>query len=327
MASIVTLHKCEYCSYTAKTRKAVTSHENKCSKNPKNIAAAKQLSALNQEIEDIRLNTTSIPDLIKRITTFLLSKGIELTLTSYPDRWSDCVSNSHYSPKGYRRNWGGDGDKHGIPRGYPGWSGQLRGTIKIIDPTILGIKKQEISFSDLTGSWSDPIMNIPYLQSGNGSWGTYFSGDSRFWLYDFPKMHEEWKTNQGEYNLLSKEYNQKIAVLSSEFQKAQNTWVESQDSYLTLKNYSEQFNALAKDLQDIQEKTKKYLKNEYTKNNPIDLPTIPSAFIDNKAYQNAANLNIISQINNPEITIIFEQLQELSQKLSTYKADYPEYFI
>ena len=53
MASIVTLHKCEYCSYTAKTRKAVTSHENKCSKNPKNIAATKQLSALNQEIEDI----------------------------------------------------------------------------------------------------------------------------------------------------------------------------------------------------------------------------------------------------------------------------------
>ena len=170
-------------------------------------------------------------------------------------------------------------------------------------------------------------MNIPYMQSNGGSWGSNFRGSSIFWLYDFPKMHEEWKTNQDEYKLLSKDYDQKITTLSSEFQKAQDTWVKSQDSYLTTLSYSQQIDALTKELAGIRANTVKYLKNEYTTNNPIDLPTIPSAFIDNKAYQNAANLNVISQIDKPEIAVIFEQLQNLSQKLSTYKTDYPEYFI
>jgi hypothetical protein len=70
---------------------------------------------------------------------------------------SDLVSNSHSSPEGFKQNWGGHGDKDGIPNGYPGWQGRV---------WVRYIKEEGYSFG------SEPF-NRTLTHTGTGGGGSY----------------------------------------------------------------------------------------------------------------------------------------------------------
>ena len=142
MAKQSILYTCDYCNTTRQTEKGIKSHEATCKHNPAVIETTKKLNTFDAAIEDIRVTAKTVPELLDRIQTFLRTQDIELTFTSTPYQWSDCVSNSHNSPKGYKQNWCGQGDAEGIPKGYPGWQGSWKGSIKYISKT------KEITFRD-----------------------------------------------------------------------------------------------------------------------------------------------------------------------------------
>lgn len=91
-------------------------------------------------------------------------------------RFSPKVSNSHSYPKNGVQNWG---SKPGIPTGYPGWSGYIKGTL-VRD-------KKHMSSCPYTG-----ILHLININTGSGggvhaNWGY----DFKIFLDDWPKFGEE----------------------------------------------------------------------------------------------------------------------------------------
>lgn len=90
--------------------------------------------------------------------------------------WDECCSNSHSAPRGKRRNWGGESDKLGVPRGYPGWRGR-------------------ITFSALHWPFCGEVMGKIGVHTGTGGSGgpkqdgyTVYSHDVTLFAEEFPNM-------------------------------------------------------------------------------------------------------------------------------------------
>lgn len=91
--------------------------------------------------------------------------------------FSDLVSNSHSCPDNGEMNFGGDGV--GIPKGYPGWSGYVQGSLS----------------RDMKHRGSYPYsaaLNLVGINTGTGGGGNENWGyDFRIFLADWPGLKEE----------------------------------------------------------------------------------------------------------------------------------------
>ena len=112
------VYQCEYCETLQKTEAGILKHEMSCTNNAVKV---KQKNDFDKEVEDIRVTSTSIHEVIDRVLALWLKNGVKVTFTSYPSSFKNSVSNSHNSPSGYPKN--GGSELH-IPKGYPGWQGK-----------------------------------------------------------------------------------------------------------------------------------------------------------------------------------------------------------
>ena len=102
-------------------------------------------------------------------------------------RWSDSVSNSHRCPRNGVTNWGGR--DVGAPRGYPGWTGQIKIHVRTPEKTYRKEKYYEDGFG------SDYFDRTP-IGTGSGGGGgckngvTSYSYSVELFAADFPVMAE-----------------------------------------------------------------------------------------------------------------------------------------
>lgn len=335
MAISKQMFECEYCGKLYKTEKGVAKHEEKCTKNPNHLIRKKEekyKKYCTNEIEQIRQEATSPEHLIQLVEKFLLSKGIKITFTSYPSNFRLSVRNSHNSPKGYKQNWGGHSDKDGIPRGYPGWSGRWEGSIEVLDKGILGLKSNNISIDNLTtgGSFNDDIVpRLWFIQTGSGSCGHDFSMDGMLWLYDFPKMNEEYEKNNGKFDIINEEYFSAMITYSELYNKEQSKFIKHNNTYNHLESLTEKLNAKSRELSKVKTELTKSLKNKFNKENGKEIPLPPSAFLENNdaIMRLHENVSFKSKSEIPELKGIVSQIESLVNEIETYIKTKPEEFI
>lgn len=106
-------------------------------------------------------------------------------------RWNDCVSNSHSCPHDGQTNWGGHQSEHGVPNGYPGWSGQIEWIVewpKEFDYTYLG--------SDLFSKGTFHTGRQRAHTGTGGGAGGHFNKEFNTWCqkpsYDFKLFASDW---------------------------------------------------------------------------------------------------------------------------------------
>ncbi len=313
------MYKCEFCSRISKSKLDIKKHEIECSGNPliKNINKIKQKSYV--AIDEIRKNAISIEDLIQKIEKYLLTLGIKLAFKSYPCNFSKNISNSHTSPKGYDRNWGGNDDK---PNGYPGWSGYWEGKIEIIDSSILG--KKHLSFSELVNEF-----NLHFFQTTSGSGGSDFRYSGMLWLYDFPVMHQEFEDSGEAFSVLDNEYFTKLIAYQKEYNDKRQRFIDDDKDIIYIKDHEKELKKLSLELQTIRSQKSKALKNDFNQKYGKDLPLPPRAFISDSTFvMNVhAAISFNAETIHPDIEPLFQRVEDLTQEILKYIDKKPEEFI
>lgn len=93
--------------------------------------------------------------------------------------FSDMVSNSHSCPDDGEQNF--SGDRPGVPTGYPGWTGYIRGT--------LSREKKNMHAYPYSAA-----LNLVGIKTGSGGGGNENWGyDFRLWLSDWPGFGSEYE--------------------------------------------------------------------------------------------------------------------------------------
>jgi len=307
---ISTTYECEYCNKSYKTLSGVNKHERICNKSP--------IESNHNAIETIRQSATSIHDLISKITNFLDSIGIEIIFTDYPTTWSDLVSNSHNAPRGYEQNWGSEPSK---PKGYPGWTGRWKGSIKHKN------SNKEVRLSDLTHSQGNPVMHIPFMHTGSGCTGQNFSIEGKLYLYDFPLMYKTWVEEGKEYEYMLQEYSPIIHKLREEYHNCQSSYITNDPLVASINTTIGEVTTLLSDLKDQQSNIIAYKKNEFVINNPLKLPSILHMATDPLVVKQLVKDSTSKDIASVKLNNYAKELLVLSEKLITYKSNNPEYFI
>lgn len=333
MAKATQTFECEFCGKPYKTLKGATNHEEKCPENPVNIAiekAALEKKHCIPEIEEIRQTATSPEHLIQLVEEFLLSKGIKITFFDYPSRFNMSVSNSHNSPRGYKRNWGGRGDKDGIPRGYPGWSGRWEGKIEVIDPTILGIKKNDVDLYDLNYLHNDGTpLDLWFIQTSGGSFGSKFSMSGMLWLYDFPKMYEEFTQGENEFDFLVDEYTDAIKQYHDYYTKERVKFIDQSSTSRQIKDLQRELDDLQSSLRQVSSTNKQYLTEKYNSEHGYKIELPPTAFLKNADMLKGIHGDLSHREFPPEADIpgAVKKINAISNKINYYIGRNPEDFI
>jgi hypothetical protein len=151
---------------------------------------------LRMNLEDIN----DLPVLMKQRAKELYNWDLDVSF----DLWFSNVSNSHSCPIGGVTNWGQRGANS--PTSYPGWSGQIRGTLK-----------GKVPKTTFMGTIADLIKEkFRVIHTGTGGPGRPNEYDMRIgcqlFLDDFPKLKEKYefyiverqkeRTNDVEFNNL-----------------------------------------------------------------------------------------------------------------------------
>lgn len=287
-----------------------------------------ELARLQAEIEDIRTTSSNIHEVVDRLKKLWLSMGIKVTFSSYPNTFAHQVSNTHSAPKGYPQNWSRDPDK---PRGYPGWSGNWIGTVEIVDKE--KYKCNKVWFSDLiTGKWSSseqkPIPAVPWLHTGSGGGGDTFHFDGRLYIYDFPKMREEFEASGGIYEVMKKDYYDAVKSYRLLFKRHQNEYVNSHKESADCAKLLEQLSKLTETVVTIQKQVQDHYTAKFAESYDVKLPTYKTVFLDDKLIEAVSNeVNYDKATPLPELASTEKYIRELSQQVQDYREKHPEVFI
>jgi hypothetical protein len=280
---------------------------------------------LNKEIEDIRLTATSPYDLIKKLQEFWLKYGIKVTFDSYPCTFSLGVSNSHNSPKGYSTNWCGCRDKDNIPRGYPGWQGRWEGTVEILDTCT--ITKKGLYFSGLLGSWSDSLMDVWYIQTGSGGGGDRFQYDGMLWLYDFPKMHEEFELRGGRVEILKEDYTILLKRYYTQYTQEKEKFSRTNPVMMQCDQFLDTLESLKSTLTASKNQLHEHLTQKFNKQHAKKMPEINSAFDVSQTRLKEIYVAVNNQktTTHPELQGIFETIENRTKEITDYLDEHPEF--
>lgn len=312
------MYLCNECYHELKTEQGIRNHI----KN-KHETSNKLKAAMAKEIEEIRTTSTSIHEVVDRLTNMWLANGIKITFSNYPSDFNLSVSNSHESPAGYPTNWGGDGDK---PRGYPGWRGSWNGTVEIIDHKRW---PKSMYFSDvINDTWGEyKTAPVTWLKTGSGGGGESFRYSGSFFVYDFPKMHEEFKRNNNEYKVLENEYTDAIDMYNRKFRQERDLHVRKASTCVKVGYMKDQVEGLLATINTAQEKVKEHAYSEFTAAYDVKVPKPTSIFVkDAETKQAILSKNVPTQVL-PYLAPIYERIEDLTTKIETYMADNPEVFI
>lgn len=97
-------------------------------------------------------------------------------------RWSDSVSNTHSCPRDGVTNWAQSRPENAhLPKGYPGWSGQIRFTVDA------GMSQHKKNPYPLDSYSSDYFKNTG-VNTGSGSGGHNCGYEVRLYASDWPAM-------------------------------------------------------------------------------------------------------------------------------------------
>lgn len=317
----------EHCGTVLKTETGAIKHEEKC---PKNDVAkkekAKRQSEFAKELEEIRTTSTSIHEAVMRVVELWRANGVSVNFISYPSAFSMQVRNTHDSPKGYPQN---RESKPGLPKGYPGWQGRWSGTIEIVDPKKLG--SGYASFQDLCGTWG-PCGNlggVTFFKIGCGGAGkSDFSYSGMMYLYDFPKMHQEFIDNGEEYKVLESEYNTSISDYRKVFLELQREHVEENPEYVKLSRMVENLSKSILELEHAKSKLADSIRQKFTENYDVPIPKPASIFVNDGAVMSAVCTTQRKGVKvHPKMEELMTYMSSLASKIQTYKDDNPELFV
>jgi len=303
---------CKFCGEERKDELTLNSHMSSCEENPEvkeRIQVNGERIAMKNAFEKMRREATNIHDLLDSYVKYFAKQDIIITFESYPDRWDDCVSNSHNAPNGYSENWCGR-DKD-TPIGYPGWRGTWKGTIKS--------KNREDDMSNLFPG---------YFKTGTGSGGQNFRIEGVIFLYDFPQMHEEWKTNKGEVKQMANTFNSEIQHLNAEFNKKLNIHINKNNTILDIENTISDINTLINKIRESRDVIKSQLSKEFHEKNIFNIPNIDSAFIN---YEKLSKIGVSIQnslsVEDEDIQFHVKKINVLHNMIYEYYNRHPEIFL
>jgi len=311
------LYQCEECYKTLKTEEGINKHYYKMHTLPALVKQAEE------EIEEIRLTSVSICEVIERLKTVWLSYGLKVSLSSYPTRFSKAVTNTHNAPEGYPTNWRNEGH---LPKGYPGWEGDWIGSVEVIDHDRW---EYVPGLTDLSGGWSNKgtIPQAKWLHTGSGGGGDNFRYSGMLFIYDFPAMHEQFLASGGEYAVIEHEYKRAIDSFNEEYQRSSNKFVAEHDTTVELFR-------MQKDLGDAQVKIAKAIKvvssslRKEFKETTSGVPPLPDSMFVDSASTAAAFADVIaSKQAMPKLDEIRSYVDTLGKKVAKYVKDNPEVFI
>lgn len=330
MAKSEISYSCDHCSRKFKTLELAQEHEQKCSKNLEYNSKLKEKLSKEKELSDafenIRVTARSPEHLIQMVEEKFLEFGVEIKFTSYPSSFNISVSNSHNSPKGYSQNFSRNPSK-GVPTGYPGWYGRFEGTVKVLNTKYF---KKDTRFSDLRGDhFSISHNHLWFMNTGSGSYGERFSGEGILWLYDFPKMHEEFKSNGGEFDVLNNEFTNVLKKYTEEYHSKCKDFISKDENFCSCLYYSETLCSLQDKLSEIKESQRKYLINEFNKKFGKNVPLPNSAFVpDTKKLQELhSQVSFNSSVTEPSLSSIFSEVERLTTNINKYIENNAEFFI
>ena len=316
---------CEYCSKVLKTEEGMFRHEDSCDKN---TAKAERISKYFSALEDIRLTSTTIHEVISRVQDLWLSIGVKVTFSSYPSKFDKNISNSSAAPIGYERNWNRSPD---LPSGYPGWSGRWNGKVEVLDAKLAGVSY--IHFRDLCSGSVFPRGNIPggapYLHSDTGGGGMdSFAYSGMMFIYDFPKIHQEFINNGGEYEVLEEEYNRSVDSFYKVFKNKQRDYVNNDQRKSAITRTIAEITDCLTELNNANIAITNTLSDEFAKTFTTELPKPIPVFADDESVMQAVcGTQAPDKIVHPEMKKLFERVERLAIQIGKYKAENPELFI
>lgn len=224
-------------------------------------------------INEPRLTATSIEDYrlkVMKLWNQVNSKhGVQM-LELYFDNmtWSNKCSNSHSAPIGYQENWCGNRDKEGIPKGYPGWKGRIKGK--------LSAWKSLIGYGLYPEDKHGFGIKIPGLNTGSGGGGDLFQYELTLFVYDFPLIYKNFKESLDKRDLIEKQYNIRKAEDEAYIVKRQN-FISNDENFKKVSNLindNETQISKLKEIISLQRDTltccHKDLFEQYTNENPYD---------------------------------------------------------
>lgn len=288
-------------------------------------ASNKKYKEVEAEIEDIRVTSVNIHEVVDRLLSLWLSLGIKVTLDRYPNNFVYAVSNTHYAPSGYPTNGRGEAGK---PTGYPGWVGTWEGTVEVVNKNT--IEKENINFTGLVNNpWQGTgLPNIPWIKTGTGSGGGSFRYSGMLFIYDFPAMNAEFEQNGGHFEVLQQEYCASVAQYRSAFTSLQKDHVNSRTAVRTCQDMVDQLKALLKDARGMRDKAIDHYKAEFAETYGAEVPKPSSVFVDDRLMESTILLKNYNRTTKlPELVSAKAYVQQISDAIDSYKEEHPEVFI
>ena len=316
-------YECTHCGKLYKTEKGVLKHEKTCGKNYEYQEEKKRKEELKLEfkkdINDVRLTSKNIEEVIKRTIEVLDKHGIILELKSYPSNFKEDISNTHNSPIGRPQNFS---HKPDLPKSYPGYYGQWVGKIRRKD-------NKYIRFRDIySGSshFAEYDYNIDYFQTGTGSAGENFSISGILFIEDFPCIYgadiDKYfiKENQdifdNLFNTVEEDYNKKL-----------NEYIKNDKQTILIYDLIEQLSQIRNDLLHQNKHNKDFLTSVFYKENNPNLPEIKEGVLDIKKYLDFKN-KFTGKIKEPsDVSDIAKKIEDITSKVQNIKDENPHWFI
>ena len=283
-----------------------------------------EFKRLEAEIEDIRVTSRSIHEVVKRLQDLWLSVGVKVTFTEYPNTFSDKVSNTHNAPQGYPQNWRQEAD---TPKGYPGWSGTWSGTVAVLEGSKV---KKGIYFSDVVNdTWGKGhLPNIPWFNTGSGGGGENFQYSGMLFIHDFPKMNEEFEANGGHFQVMQREYCDTVDKYRREFKRHQDNAVEYSPENKTCTKMLKDLDDLMKNVRKMQKQAREHYASKFVQSYDVQLKQPTSIFIDDKLLEATNTLVSYNKTTPlPELESTVTYIEDLSTAIDDYKEEHPEVFI
>jgi hypothetical protein len=215
-------YECSVCGRLHDEKKDASTCVRSCKKE---LKEKEQWRLQREELEDIRLTSTSLAEVLIRCNRYL-EKYFKVTMdyTSYPDKLR-YESITHNSPVGVKTIWDSRNNPDNLPSSYLAFCGRWIGKVKKVTDGVV-----KTGFSDYIGTFG---QKIPFLHTGTGSGGSGFSIDGCMFLQDFPlieKQHNELV----ELKLKRDAYSTRETNVKAEYQRAMKDAIDSDAEILEL---------------------------------------------------------------------------------------------
>ena len=236
-------YQCGICGNLHSEKKDAISCERSCKKELKQKEQWKQQCS---ELDDIRLTSTSLAEVLIRCNKYLEKYyKVSMDYTSYPDKLG-YESITHNSPIGVKTIWSNKNPDN-LPTSYLAFRGRWKGTVKKV-----GDGAVKTGFGDYIGTFG---QKIPFLHSGTGSSGKEFSIDGCMFLQDFPlieKQHNELT----ELKLKRDAYSERALNVKEEYQRAMKDALDSDAEIVEIMNVKQELESKLSMLKEyLDEKT------------------------------------------------------------------------